>query len=219
MTAPAPFEGLRMFGYSLIYADPAWPFDNYSAAGESRNPNRHYDTMSIDQIKALPVGHLASDNCALFMWVTDPLIPQGLEVLAAWGFRYASVGFNWAKRTRRDTGWHMGTGYGTRANPELCLMGMIGSLERKSAAVRRLIVEPIREHSRKPDRVADDIVALYGNLPRVELFARARRKGWDSWGNETDRFESKEPCDNRREVAGLTNPGEESAEGLRFEGF
>ena len=74
-----PFEGLRMFGYSVILADPAWPFENYSAKGESRNPNRHYPTLSVDQIAALPVGHLAAEHCALFLWVTDPMLDRGLE--------------------------------------------------------------------------------------------------------------------------------------------
>jgi len=185
-----PFGDLAMFGYNIIYADPAWPFDNYSAKGESRNPNRHYGTLSIDQIKALPVGHLAAPDCGLFLWVTDPLLDRGIEVMKTWGFTYKTVAFTWAKRTRRDTGWHMGTGYTTRSNPEICLLGVMGALPRRSAAVRQLIVEPVREHSRKPDRVPDDIVRLYGDLPRVELFARTQRPGWDVWGNEVEKFES-----------------------------
>jgi len=178
-----------MFGYNIIYADPAWPFDNYSAKGESRNPNRHYDTLSIEQIQALPVGHLASGDCALFLWVTDPLLDVGIETMKAWGFQYKTVAFTWAKRSKLDTSWHIGTGYTTRSNPEMCLLGFNGSLPRQSASVRQLVVEPIREHSRKPDRIPDDIVRLYGDLPRVELFARTARPGWEAWGNQTDRFE------------------------------
>lgn len=183
-----PFAGLRPFGYEIIYADPAWPFQNYSTKGEARNPNRHYDTMPIEQIKALPIGDIAAGNCALALWVVDPLLDQGIEVLKAWGFRYTTVLFTWAKRTKRDTTWHMGTGYYTRGNPETCLLGMMGSLPRRDAGVRQLIVEPVREHSRKPDRIADDIVRLFGDRPRVELFARTRRPGWDTWGNQTERF-------------------------------
>ncbi|MDB5683171.1 MAG: hypothetical protein JWM75_869 [Sphingomonas bacterium] len=188
--APAwPFGGLQMFGYRVIHADPAWPFENYSAKGESRNPNRHYPTMSVEQIKGLPVGHLAGDSCALFLWVTDPMLEHGLETMRRWGFRYVTTAFTWAKRTRRDTGWHLGTGYYTRANCEMCLLGMIGSMGLpKSRSVRQLIVEPVREHSRKPDRVAGDIKAMFDG-PYVELFARRRRKGWESWGNDVDRFE------------------------------
>jgi N6-adenosine-specific RNA methylase IME4 len=183
-----PFGDLRPFAYPVILADPPWPFENYSAKGEGRNPNRHYETMSIDQIKALPVGHLAADNAALFLWVTDPLLDKGLEVLKHWGFRYATVAFTWAKRTRKDTGWHISTGYYTRANPETCLLGMNGRMGRpNSRAVRQLIVEPVREHSRKPDRIHSDIERMYDG-PYVELFARQRRPGWDCWGNQVDKF-------------------------------
>lgn len=188
MNARDPFGDLRMFGYEIIYADPPWPFENYSTKGESRNPKRHYHTMAIPQIKALPVGDLAAGNCALFLWVVDSLLDQGMETLKAWGFRYTTVAFTWAKRTPRDTGWHMNTGYYTRGNPEMCLLGTMGRLERQSAAVRQLVVEPVREHSRKPDRIPDDIVRLFGDLPRVELFARTRRPGWDAWRNQTERF-------------------------------
>lgn len=179
-----------MFGFEIIYADPPWPFDNYSAKGESRNPSRHYDTMSINQIKALPVGDLASRDCALFLWVVDPLLDAGLDTLRAWGFRYTTVAFTWAKRTKLDTGWHMGTGYYTRGNPETCLLGMMGSIPRLDAGVRQLVVEPVREHSRKPDRIRNDIVRLFGDRPRVELFARQQHPGWACWGNQTDRFEA-----------------------------
>lgn len=183
-----PFAGLQMFGYRVILADPAWPFDNYSAKGEGRSAKRHYDTLSIEQIKALPVGHLAGDSCALFLWVTDPLLDRGLEVMRAWGFRYVTVAFTWAKQTRSARGWHMGTGYYTRANPETCLLGVTGAMGRpKSRAVRQLLVEPVREHSRKPDRIHADIERLFDG-PYVELFARARRPGWDVWGNQLDKF-------------------------------
>jgi N6-adenosine-specific RNA methylase IME4 len=189
MSGEWPFGDLPMFGHRVIYADPPWPFENYSAKGESRNPNRHYSTLSLDQIKALPVGHLAGDTCALFMWVTDPLLDGGIDVMRAWGFRYVSVAFTWAKRTKLDTGWHMGTGYYTRANPEMCLLGMAGrSGIPASRGVRQLIVEPIREHSRKPDRVYSDIERMFAG-PYVELFARSTRPGWSSWGNQVGKFD------------------------------
>lgn len=185
-----PFGDLRPFAYPVILADPAWPFENYSAKGEGRNPNRHYDTLSIEQIKALPVGHLAADNAALFLWVTDPLLDKAIEVMKHWGFRYTTVAFTWAKRTPNDTGWHMGTGYYTRANPETCLLGMNGRMGvPRSRGVRQLVVEPVREHSRKPDRIHSDIERMFDG-PYLELFARQRRPGWDSWGNQVDRFEA-----------------------------
>lgn len=217
MMAGPPFGTLRMFGYNVIYADPPWPFENYSTKGESRNPNKHYDTMPIEAIKALPVGELARGDCACLLWVTDPILDQGIEVLRAWGFRYKTVGFYWAKRTASDQDWHLGTGYYTRANPEICLLGMMGSLPVRDRGVRKLIVEPVREHSRKPDRVPGDIVRLFGDLPRVELFCRTRREGWDVWGNEVGRLEEGVQTSRgangkgrlpRGEEAGPTQPGE-----------
>ena len=179
-----------LFAYDLIYADPAWPFENYSTKGESRNPNRHYATMSIEQLKALPVGHIAAETAVLAMWVTDPLLPHCIDVMAAWGFRYATVLFTWAKRTRLDTGWHMGTGYYSRANPEMCLLGLNGRRAPAVRDVRQLIVEPVREHSRKPDRCITDLERMFPGGRKIELFARTERPGWDAWGNETKKFEA-----------------------------
>ena len=186
----SPFSNLPMFGYEIIHADPPWGFENWSEKGEDRNPNQHYDTMSWQDIAALPVGELASANCALFLWAVDPLLDRAIETMRIWGFRFVTVAFTWAKRTRRDADWHLGTGYYTRANPEICLLGMMGSLPRLDAGVRQLVVEPLREHSRKPDRIADDIIRLFGDRPRIELFARIQRAGWDAWGNETAKFEA-----------------------------
>ncbi len=180
-----------MFAWNVIHADPPWHFSNYSEEGEGRNACQHYDTMSIDDIAALLVGELAAGNCALFLWVTDPLLPEGLQVMRAWGFRYTTVAFTWAKRSRRDTSWHMGTGYYTRANPEICLLGMTGRMRRVDAGVRQLIVAPVREHSRKPDEAYEGIERLFGPTPsRLDLFSRQQRSGWTSWGNQTDKFEA-----------------------------
>lgn len=189
MSAPSPFTGLRMFGYNVLHVDPPWAFENYSDKGEGRNPNQHYETMDWESIAALPVGHLAARDCACFLWCVDPLLDKAFEVLKAWGFRYTTVAFTWGKLNPSGEGFWMGTGYYTRANPETCLLGMMGSLPRRDAGVRQLVVEPVREHSRKPDRLADDIVRLFGDLPRAELFGRTRRPGWDVWGNQVDKFE------------------------------
>lgn len=179
-----PFGVLRSFGYRVILADPPWNFDG----GGDRNARTHYDTMTPADIARLPVGDLAAKDCALFLWVTDPLLDVGLAAMKRWGFRYTTVAFTWAKRTRLDAGWHLGTGYYTRANPEMCLLGIAGSLGLpKSRGVRQLVVEPLREHSRKPDRIHGDIEALFDGQ-YCELFARQRRPGWDAWGNQLDRF-------------------------------
>lgn len=183
-----PFATLPMFGFEIIYADPPWSFANWSEKGEDRNACQHYETMCWQDIAALPVGELASRDCALFLWAVDPLLDRAFDVMRAWGFRYVTKGFTWAKLNPSGNGFHMSTGYYTRANDETCLLGMTGSLPRLDAGVRQLIVEPVREHSRKPDRVADDIVRLFGDRPRIELFARTQRPGWASWGNETAKF-------------------------------
>lgn len=173
--------------YGVIYADPPWAFRTYSPKGMGRSAENHYSTMSIDDIKALPVAQQAATDCVLLMWVTDPFLEIGFDVLKAWGFKYKTVGFYWAKRTKTNNGWHIGTGYHTRANPEQCLLATRGSPKRLVKDVEKLVVEPVREHSRKPDSIRTQIQRLYPG-PYLEMFARSSTSGWDAWGNETERF-------------------------------
>jgi N6-adenosine-specific RNA methylase IME4 len=183
-----PFGDLRMFGYKVILADPPWQFENWTESGTRKNASSHYSCMSRGELQSLPLGHLAAPDCALFLWATYPTLEQALDLIRAWGFRYSTVAFTWAKRTALDTGWHMGLGYTTRANAEICILAANGKLGRpKRRDVRSLIVEPIREHSRKPDRVRSDIEALF-DCPYVELFARSRRPGWASWATRPESF-------------------------------
>ena len=178
---------LPPFRYGAILADPPWSYENWSEAGSHKNASSHYNCMSFQDLASLNVGHLAAPDCALFMWVTDPLLIEGVQLMRAWGFTYKTVAFTWAKRTPRDTGWHVGLGYWTRANPEMCLLGTIGKPKRLNRDVRQLIVAPVREHSRKPADTHVRIERLVAG-PYCELFARERREGWDSWGNQTDKF-------------------------------
>lgn len=166
--------------YSIIYADPPWHF----WGGGWKNQTQHYKTMSMDEIKELPVDDLADENCILFMWVTFPVLKDALDIIEKWGFKYSTCGFNWVKKTKKGNGWHFGLGYWTRANSELCLIGTRGSPKRQSASVSQIIDTPVEGHSKKPDIVRDKIVELCGDLPRIELFARTKTKGWDVWGNE-----------------------------------
>lgn len=101
------------------------------------------------------------------------------------GFNYKTVAFTWAKQTKDAKGWSIGLGYWTRCNPEQCLLFTRGNPRRRSASVRQLVVAPRREHSRKPDEIYDRIETLIDG-PYVELFARQRREGWSSWGNQLD---------------------------------
>src|SRR5262244_2871522 len=103
----------------VIYADPPWTFKTYSYKGKGRSAEAHYDCMTIPEMKAMPVADYAAADCVLFLWVTNPLLPVGFDVITAWGFEYSTVAFLWAKTTKHGK-WHFGNGYWTRANPEQC---------------------------------------------------------------------------------------------------
>lgn len=174
--------------YNIIYADPPWQYKDKmkmeGVHGLIRGAVSFYQTMSLEDIKAIPVKSICSDNAMLFMWVTMPLLDKAFEVMRAWGFTYKTCGFCWVKRTKNGK-IHLGMGHYTRGNAELCLIGIKG--KKPKFLVRNLsqiIESQIREHSRKPDEVREKIVALCGDIPRIELFARQHAEGWDCWGNE-----------------------------------
>jgi N6-adenosine-specific RNA methylase IME4 len=176
--------------YKVIYADPPWTFSTYSRKGKGRSAEAYYDCMSLADIKALPVCEWAADDCVLFLWTTDPLLEKAFEVIRAWGFTYKTVGFYWAKLRKpdpcyNDDSFFTGLGFWTRANPELCLLATRGKPHRRSTNVRKLIVSPRREHSRKPDEAYARIEALCEG-PYLEMFARSSQPGWDRWGLDAD---------------------------------
>lgn len=166
--------------YNIIYADPPWKYNT--------DANKHYECVPLKEIYNFPIDKIAAKNCALFLWVTFPILPECLETLKHWGFRYVTVAFTWIKTNRRDGKPFLGMGNWTRSNAEICILALRGKLERKSNNVRQIVMSPLREHSRKPDEIRTNIVELLGNLPRIELFARQTVKGWDCWGNETTKF-------------------------------
>lgn len=172
--------------YQIIYADPPWNGLGWNNGSGQKCPANHYAVQDIDWIKSLPVHTLSQDTCALFLWVTFPNLIDGIEVIRSWGFQYATCAFTWVKRNRRSDGWFMGCGNYTRANAELCLLGTRGKCQllRKSRSIRQICDASIGRHSEKPAEIRDRIVGLFGDLPRIELFARAVTPGWDVWGNE-----------------------------------
>lgn len=178
--------------YNIIYADPPW---SYHDKGCSGNAAKHYPLMKDKDIGDLPIKELAADDCVLFMWTTYPKLQEALDVIKAWGFTYKTIGFQWIKQNKSGSGYFFGLGRWTRGNTEPCLIAVKGKPKRMSASVGQLVFAPLREHSRKPDVVRDKIVELCGDLPRIELFARTTPSGWDCWGNETDKFEAKEPSE------------------------
>ncbi len=168
--------------YNVIYADPPWEYKE-SGSG-NRVVDAHYPTMSLDDIKSLPIEKISDENCILFMWVTFPRLEQGLELMRSWGFPYYSLGFNWVKENKNSDSLFWGMGYYTRQNPELCLIGLRGKIKPQVRNIHSVKKTKIREHSRKPDEIRNDIVSICGDLPRIELFARQKVEGWDCWGNE-----------------------------------
>jgi len=182
-----PFGDLKPFHYGAILADPPWRFSNYSAKGEAKNPVAHYDCMTLGDIIALPVNHLAAPDCALLMWATAPLLPEAIETMRAWGFTYKS-GAAWAKQSSTGQAWAFGTGYCFRSAAEFLLLGTTGKPKIMSRSVRNLIVAPVREHSRKPEDQYQMAEQLFRG-PYAELFSRQSRPGWDCFGNEVGKFE------------------------------
>ena len=169
--------------YNIIYADPPWSYKDKALAG-NRGANCKYPTQSTKWVNSLPVQNIASKDCMLFLWVTYPLLQEGLNTIKAWGFTYKTCGFNWIKKNKKADSWFMGMGNWTRANSEICLLATKGKPKRINAGVRSIVDTPIEAHSKKPDCVKDRIINLCGDLPRIELFARQKTLGWDVWGNE-----------------------------------
>jgi N6-adenosine-specific RNA methylase IME4 len=170
--------------YKIIYADPPWSYDDPSK--NRGGAVRHYPTMSIDDICNLPVKDIADDDCILFLWTTFPKLIETIPLFEAWGFTYKTNGFTWIKKNKVSTDTNFwGMGRWTRSNAEICLIGVKGKPKRLSAGVHSVIESPIERHSKKPDIVRKKIIELVGDLPRIELFARNKSDGWDTWGNES----------------------------------
>jgi site-specific DNA-methyltransferase (adenine-specific) len=180
--------------YKIIYADPPWEYKRKADTKIKGGAIRHYPTMNLEDIKKLPIKNISDENCALFMWCTFPKLKEQLEVFEDWGFKYKTVAFNWVKLnpnckdrlflTKKDR--FFGIGYYTKSNAEICLLGIKGKMKPISNKVSSIILEPRGRHSEKPDIVRDRIIELYGDIPKIELFARKKNSGWDSFGNEVD---------------------------------
>jgi N6-adenosine-specific RNA methylase IME4 len=170
------------FRAGVIAIDPPWPFETGDRSKHA--VFEHYERMPLDEIKALPVAELAAKDCALFLWVTWPFMPIWHEVVAAWGFCYGSLAFDWIKLKPNGEGLRRwGNGYGTIANSEPCLLARRGHPLRLAADVHSVIMAPVGAHSEKPDEAYRRIERLYPG-PYLELFARKERDRWWTWGNE-----------------------------------
>lgn len=172
--------------YIVIISDCPWTFEVWSAKGKGRSAEQHYPCLTDAELAMLPVAQIADRDCALCLWIVSSNLLSGLKVMEAWGFTFKTVLFVWAKQTPSGEKWNFGHGYYTRAQTEICLLGTKGHPKVQSHAVPQLIVAPRREHSRKPDEQYKRIERLFGNVPRIELFARQRVSGWDAWGLDVD---------------------------------
>ena len=182
----ATFQALRpVGGFDLIMADPPWSYEMYAETGYAKSPDAHYATLSVDQIKALPVEALAARDCLLWLWAVGPMLPEALEVIAAWGFTFKTQG-QWVKLTKNGK-QSFGTGYILRNAGEPFLIATRGA-PKTSRSVRNTIYGLARQHSRKPDECFREAEKLMPEAQRIELFSRQHRSGWKVWGNETDRF-------------------------------
>jgi N6-adenosine-specific RNA methylase IME4 len=168
--------------YGVVLADPEWRFEPWSrATGMDRSADNHYPTSPLETIKARDVPSIAAEDCVLFLWATAPMLPQALEVIAAWGFAYRSH-FVWVKDVA-------GTGYWNRNRHELLLIGVRGAVPCPAPGEQwdSVIEAPAGAHSAKPAAVHEMIEAYFPTLPKTELNRRGPpRPGWDAWGNEVD---------------------------------
>lgn len=162
--------------YGVIYIDPPWKFETFSENGMDRSADNHYPTMSIQSLSELVMP--AGKDCIMFMWATVPMLPEAIDLLTDWGFTYKSH-IAWVKD-------RIGTGYWTRNKHELLLIATKGNVPAPAMGMQppSVIELPLGRHSEKPEFFADMIMSLYPTTPKIEIFARVGRVGWDSMGNE-----------------------------------
>ena len=166
--------------YGLIYADPPWRYENPPMGGGNRSIENHYPTMTLEEICALPVPELTLDDSMLLLWTTAPKLEESLAVINAWGFTYRT-GMVWVKDK-------IGMGYHVRSQHEHLLIAKKGTppVPEPSDRPPSVFEAPRNKHSAKPLEYYDLIESMYPNLPRVELFSRTPRDGWNTWGFEAD---------------------------------
>jgi len=183
--------------YGVILADFPWHFRTFDKvkAVPGRAAADPYPTMRREELAALPIANLAARDCALVLWIVGAHIPEALDLAKGYGFTFKTDLLIWDKG-------RMSMGYYTRKEAEQCFLFTRGSPRVMHRGIRQIIRAPRREHSRKPDEQYERLEALFGG-PYLELFARQRRPGWDSWGNEVDKFSDPLELRRRRRDAAL----------------
>jgi len=181
--------------YKIIYADPPWEYKAWSKKGEGRSAESHYKTQGVEYLMNMPVQNICEKDSVLLMWATYPCLQEAIKLGIAWGFTYKTVAFTWIKKNRKSDSPFIGMGYYTRSNAEICLLFTKGKpLKRVNKNVEQVLFSPIGKHSQKPSEIRNRIVDLFGDVSRVELFARTRSgmfgnheyEGWAVFGNQVD---------------------------------
>jgi len=174
--------------YDIVLADPPWPY--YGSTTKDAAAGKHYDLMSWTDLEEMPVREIANTPSALFMWATGPLLHKQIELIRTWGFHYRGVAFVWVK-TRRDGGIISGQGVPptfVKPTTEFLLVGTTCKTGRPfpilDSAMGQVVLAPREAHSAKPEEFQDRIDKICGDRPKLELFARRKREGWDASGLE-----------------------------------
>lgn len=175
--------------YGAILLDPPWAFRTYSKKDKlpTQFQDQHYEMLKKPELEKLPLSDLAAKDCALFLWTVDSHLDQALALLSGWGFKYKTIAFIWVKMTKDMSHPAISMGYWSRKQAEICILATRGKPRRLAKNVRQVLMEPRRQHSRKPDGFYSRIETLVEG-PYLEMFARQRWPGWDAWGDETDKF-------------------------------
>ena len=171
--------------YQIVYADPAWQTGYLKEKKKGIDAyDLPYNSMSLNEVKALPIKDILNEDAILFIWIIDKYIPYIKDIMESWGFEYKTLGFVWHKKALTTKGENaIMSPYGHKS-VELCFVGTRGKYLVKNPTIKQFLSTPKREHSRKPDEIRTRIVKICGDIPRIELFARQRFQGWDVWGNE-----------------------------------
>jgi len=203
--------------YSIIYADPPWSYTRTVGNGALQRKNgkilySSMDTMAIQSL-GFHIQRISRKNSALLLWATMPCLPDAIRVMESWGFKYKTCWATWIKTNKAGDKPFFGVGYYTRSNAELCLLGVKGKIasfkklvenevrDGNPNAMSSICIEPPRQHSRKPSIVRDNIVTFFGDVPRIELFAREQSPGWSVLGNQSDKYNEQELLAMRKEEA------------------
>ena len=195
-------EELKNLGidpYQVVYSDPPWQYHldidkrtesiKIDNGQKGLSVRRQYSTMPPEEISALPIKDIVAKDAACFMWTTDTHLPYAIEIMKSWGFQYKTIAFVWIKKTVNNKQIHMLAPW-TLKGAEICLLGTRGGMTKHKAVnnVHQVHEAVRREHSRKPDKIRDEIARMFPDCRRIELFARTAMPGWDAWGNEVEKF-------------------------------